>query len=902
MSTITMKRLAAAAVVVVLLLTLSLGAVFAQDPGIPVSDDGIVPIEYEGNVSCQFLGYSFGFKIEGQGGADYTGTFPFDLSNGGVHTGTPPPPDDPYNSVTLFSEDGYYLDWMATLGIDAVIVKGGNDSNAYVYIPEDNADAGLASPLLDNGNLPGISHVEFCYDYELTATKTAKAEYTRTYTWEIDKDFDGEYWKFIGDPATTHGYKVSVDQTVADSAFAVSGTITVKNPTPFPVDFSVSDSVGGIPVTPDCPTYSLAPNDGLPGGPDEVICTYSTSLAAKMDGINVATISSSNANVLGATAEAFYAFDQPTTIVGDPTVNVTDTNGEAWLASGDASWEYNREFTCPTDLSLYEDGYYKIIHTNTATIIETGQFADATVIVYCYAPAITKDATASYDERHIWDVEKTVDPESQSGFPGDVLEWTWTVDVSETFIPDNFAVNGKIKVKNPAGSPGDMTVSLVDQLNDGTFATVDCGGGMTSITVVPGDTGECTYAATPGDKAATENKAIGMFNGIDFVATAEVSFEPNVINGTAIVRDDKTVLWKNLIAGKGPWSFPGSESQTCSTNRADYFVDDTYKAISVTIENWAYVYSGGDLLDRDDATTTWTCNASFVDIIKTTNDVIDPAKDIRFKLYDGAGVDLEDEVSTLNDADGQLQFQTALVPGDTYTVCESPVPAGYTFEISVNGGNVLTYAGPPGEENPTGEVQCFDFVAAASPTTLVFNVNNSYPGGAPRTPGYWKNWNTCTGGNQAATAAKLGGVEEGVFLLDNLLPQLVGDLNVNTCEIGVYVLSGQTVAKVGKVEAGTLKSNDAAYTLARAYLAALLNQDAGACVPTDTYDDDGKTFQEVLNRAQQILDQVNFVGTGDYLGPKVKNGLLNLRNEALALYEIIDDYNNSELCTGEESH
>jgi len=70
-----------------------------------------------------------------------------------------------------------------------------------------------------------------------------------------------------------------------------------------------------------------------------------------------------------------------------------------------------------------------------------------------------------------------------------------------------------------------------------------------------------------------------------------------------------------------------------------------------------------------------------------------------------------------------------LVPGYEYTICKSPVPAGYTFEISVDGGNVLTFAGPPGAENPPGEIQSFNFTAPHPDTqvTVTFNINNRSP-------------------------------------------------------------------------------------------------------------------------------------------------------------------------------
>jgi len=471
-------------------------------------------------------------------------------------------------------------------------------------------------------------------------------------------------------------------------------------------------------------------------------------------------------------------------------------------------------------------------------------------------------------------------------------------------------VAGTITVSNP--NPEDvLVVSLVDWVN-GTAATIDesscayvASTGLLTVAAAGGSE-TCDYTANdlPYDDvglAPGTNTATATLNGIDFVATDAIEWDDNVIRGSATLSDDEIGLTD--VAVSGGYVKTGDDSVTCSTDRSAYGTTGSY---GETVTNWAYLTDSEGTEYSDDAATTWLCEASFVDILKTTNGEVDPTKDIRFKLYDAAGVDLDDEVSTFEDADGRLEFATALTPGASYTVCESPVPAGYTFEITVDGGtgNVLTYAGPPGADNPTGEIQCFDFVAADSPTTLLFEVNNRYPGGAPRTPGYWKNWNTCTGGGQQYTAEKLGGVAAGVFLLDDLLPQAVGELPINDCQTGVYVLSAQQVAgnKVGKNA-----SNDGAYLLARNLLAARLNQDAGACDPDGPEDrweirgNDDATFEELLGHADAFLTDIGFEGEGSYLGPKDKKEAED-RAYALYLAGIIDDYNNGEICTGDPSH
>ena len=122
----------------------------ADGPDVP-------PIVVEGNASCTDLG----------------------CDNGYGSLQTPPGLHVPGTSSTVtISSDGTYFDWTSTLGMDAVIVKGGNNSNVYTYDPESYGDDGLSAPTdLNNGKPFGISHIEFCYDFEPTVTKNAQASY-----------------------------------------------------------------------------------------------------------------------------------------------------------------------------------------------------------------------------------------------------------------------------------------------------------------------------------------------------------------------------------------------------------------------------------------------------------------------------------------------------------------------------------------------------------------------------------------------------------------------------------------------------------------------------------------------------------------------------------------------------
>ena len=87
------------------------------------------PVFYPDNPTCQDLGLGtmFQFKVE-----DYQlDATSFTLPNG--------------DTITI-TDDGTYFDWTSTLGIDAVISKGGNGANVYFYSPESFGDTAARAP------------------------------------------------------------------------------------------------------------------------------------------------------------------------------------------------------------------------------------------------------------------------------------------------------------------------------------------------------------------------------------------------------------------------------------------------------------------------------------------------------------------------------------------------------------------------------------------------------------------------------------------------------------------------------------------------------------------------------------------------------------------------------------
>ena len=109
----------------------------------------VAPVVYgdqdgeENNPSCRYLGADWKeLKVDG--------------APNGTHS-------DGALSFTIKSSDGSTFDWESNVGLDAVVVKGGNrGSNVYFY-PAAKSDSGLRSPDNTQGNVPEVSHVSACY-------------------------------------------------------------------------------------------------------------------------------------------------------------------------------------------------------------------------------------------------------------------------------------------------------------------------------------------------------------------------------------------------------------------------------------------------------------------------------------------------------------------------------------------------------------------------------------------------------------------------------------------------------------------------------------------------------------------------------------------------------------------
>jgi hypothetical protein len=280
--------------------------------------------------------------------------------------------------------------------------------------------------------------------------------------------------------------------------------------------------------------------------------------------------------------------------------------------------------------------------------------------------------------------------------------------------------------------------------------------------------------------------------------------------------------------------------------------------------------------------------------------------------YDGSG-----GMYQVNTLEGiyDLFKDSVLKIDETYTVCERNLPAGWgsTWQIDTDGDGLIsagdTYVipyNPDYAETPPEDYgnRCFNIGAGTSYplpaplcdsyiNPLVMEVVNKYPGGSPRTPGYWKNWNTCTGGNQWLTAAENGGPEAGWFILDDILTDpgidwVTFKLDGGDCLSAQLILDNRDLT-------GENMASDPAYNLAKHLLTYHLNLGAGSatCYDMNIAGTDINSMADIAEESVTLLKCIGFTGYGAFLKkvPGVKPDAEYV-NRALWLANILDEYNN----------
>ncbi|MFN8525576.1 MAG: hypothetical protein U0821_20965 [Chloroflexota bacterium] len=517
------------------------------------SGNGIQPILASGNPTCADLNPNwFGLKvIHATAARTYDGVFTLEtraypafpaspITNTALDPGSP---SDPYNSITITKTVidspsahpwGELFRWSSTLPIDAVIVKGGANSayDSYVYIGESLGDFNLHPPLNSiSTDYFGVSHLVFCYDYEVKVTKTADTSYTRTFDWEIKKSVDKSSLDlFTGDSATVN-YAVDVTKNAGtDSNFKVTGVIKTL-PLPLPATITgVTDTLPGATSPPSVGPCTVQPANTPITFPvtlatgQTLECPYSADLPDKTSRTNTASVTTTGAVGPGS-GTASVSFGDPTKKVNDK-ISVSDaffaTGPQEFSATGSVS--YPHTFVCDGDNGT---------KTNTATGILSGdgttpggtKTATADVAVKCYALKVEKTATTSWDRKYSWTINKT-GPATWLVNKDVPVELAYDIVLGATFA-DTYAVSGSITIRNPAPVPA--TVNSVSDALGALSPTVTCPGTAPYTIAANNGALACTYSSTLPDKTGGTNVATATLQNspsgtTNFSGNAGVSF------------------------------------------------------------------------------------------------------------------------------------------------------------------------------------------------------------------------------------------------------------------------------------------------------------------------------------------------------------------------------------------
>jgi hypothetical protein len=360
----------------------------------------------------------------------------------------------------------------------------------------------------------------------LSATVTAAGYWTITYPWTIDKSVSPDTWHLFRGDSGTSEYTITVTKGPGVEEAWVAGEICVHNggevatedlailaelkngyepPNDLLVSAPVSVSTNPVldPGETGCYDYAIPiPITGEPFPQPNPGHTYKVTA-----NVTITNHSGSLGTPVGPSPSTTTVFpSSPTETNG--TIHVDDTNGGSWSFSEDGSVSYDRTFTCDGDAGQ---------HDNTATIQETGQYDDASVMVHCYALDVTKTAEPSLVRTYNWTIDKSADESELILSTGQqyLLGYEVTVDLDDPpYTDSDWAVSGEIYVHNPAPIPATIN-NVTDIISPDIVPIVNCG--VTFPYMLPaGATLTCTYSADLPNASTRTNTATATLQNYDY--------------------------------------------------------------------------------------------------------------------------------------------------------------------------------------------------------------------------------------------------------------------------------------------------------------------------------------------------------------------------------------------------
>ena len=498
------------------------------------------------------------------------------------------------------------------------------------------------------------------------------------------------------------------------------------------------------------------------------------------------------------------------------------------------------------------------------------------------------------------------------GLADDTGTANYTVSVDKAdpaYVDSDRAVSGKITVTNPLDS-GSIEISDINDVvsqgdTDIPVTPTDCTPALPA-TLGPGESLMCSYStpltsSDPGKNTATavvsESDTIPLANGVgsaDFAfsnPTTEVDKSVKVTDSYSGGPQNQSVTLDDV--SNGPKTFTYNRTIGPYADCGDQKVDNT-----------ATLYGDNNVvLGTASATVTAhvLCNAK---VVKTVSGVAPSGSQaFTFQIRQGAtttsnGTTLETKVANAANG-GVIKFATGLQPGSTYQLCEIVMPGWSTSLGDFVPGSFKPPDGVAPNPNVDNSILCVNFEPQLSPGTKTFEVDNTPPpGGLALTIGFWKNWTSCSGGNQKpvldqtlAKAEPTGVVisaTSGTYAPFGPTLYLVLHGSTGTPNKAPDCLKAVRLMDKSTIDKGTKKASDPAFNLAAQLMAAELNYTAGAGkTPTAT---------TAINQAVLLLGKYKFDGSevgGTYTGgthtPISAADQTTMNN----LAKTLDDYNNN---------
>lgn len=246
---------------------------------------------------------------------------------------------------------------------------------------------------------------------------TVVPHWTRTFAWSIDKTVAPDSWEFAPGEEGTSTYTVSVTKDAGTDAWWVEGFINVHNG-------NEQNTTAGLAVTATLryktgkTIHNVAADSPVVAevGPlTQVWVPYRIELANPPASygatawqifveVEIDNHSGKTVGYKNTTATLDFTWPASPELIND-TINVDDTNGSSWTFDASGEVSYDRTFTAADEGTV----------VNTATIRETGQSAEATVVI-----TVIDDVTYSGSET-AWAVGDI--PFSDLG----ITRWGWVI-------------------------------------------------------------------------------------------------------------------------------------------------------------------------------------------------------------------------------------------------------------------------------------------------------------------------------------------------------------------------------------------------------------------------------------------------------------------------------------------